>query len=204
MTITLPKMTKEQIQLVEQYKYIAWSRGFRKYFDNQFPYSSKEDIYQFLLYGLCIASIKYDKSKGYKFITYAYKTMYQLCKRQINQDRWLICNPRRCADNDCLSDIAEYRNSFIEPEIFNDIFPDDNNSIEVVNKSYDTLVLLQRLDNVLNTLPEADRKLVELRYFSGDKVMSYKSMEAYTGLTARTMCNRISKIIKVLKKRMSN
>lgn len=202
---TLPKMTKEQRELVKQYKYIAWSRGFRRYFDNHFPYVSKEDIYQFLLYGLCKAAIGYNSNKGCKFITYAYRTMYHLAKRQINQDRWLICNPRLCSDNDCQSDIPEFRNSYIEPEIFNDIFEDNNNSIQALEKAYDTTQLLQRLTQVINTLPEADRRLLMARYFSEDKVVSYKNLEKYfPGLSYRTLQNRMVRIMKVLKKRMSN
>ena len=202
---TLPKMTKEQKELVEQYKYIAWSSRFRRYFDNNFPYVSKEDIYQFLLYGLCRAAIGYNPNKNCKFITYAYKTMYHLAKRQINQDRWLICNPKLCSDNDCQRDIPEFRNNYIEPEIFEALFEDNKNSIERVDYSHDIKLEITKLKEAISTLSEEDQMIVKLRYFSGDKVMSYKEMEQYTpGLSYRTLCNRMVKIKQELKKRMSN
>ena len=98
----------------------------------------------------------------------------------------------------------KYVGQYIEPEIFEALFEDNKNNIERVDYSHDIKLEINKLKEAISTLSEEDQMIVKLRYFSGDKVMSYKEMEQYTTLSYRTLCNRMVKIKQELKKRMSN
>ena len=202
---TLPKMTKEQKELVEQYLGLPYHYKFKRYYEIPYTYYDAKEIYQFFLYALCIAAIKFKPEKGYKFTTYAYSIIGRLVKRQINRDRLLICNTKICHDKPYDAPLKEYVGQYIEPEIFEALFKDNKNSIERIDYSHDIKLEITKLKEAISTLSEEDQMIVKLRYFSGDKVMSYKEMEQHTpGLSYRTLCNRMVKIKQELKKRMSN
>lgn len=203
MTRTKPitKMSREQKDLVEQYKHLIYSKYFNYLYKESMTFMVHEEVASLLLYSLCLAAAAYKPEKKTKFLTYAISYMRLTYKRLYNYERMLINAPRLCSDTNIRD--TRFINTSVEASTLTYIM-DLHKQDEDFSKVLDITSQLQKLKSIINTLPEDDKKLILLRYFSGDKVISYEKLTKYFGITANGIKHRLDKILIVLKKRMSN
>lgn len=116
------------------------------------------DILQVCHIGLIHAAKNFDKSKGFKFSTFACKCMYKLTMSTINRDKYYP---------------AEKRDGHLNSEVFSlDVQVKNCEDGELTYKDIlsDNYVLESELNNIdlkiaLNKLPKKYKKIINLRYF---------------------------------------
>lgn len=167
-------LSKEDINLA---KAIAHKR-------NKIIYN--EDTLNAAYYGLVKAGNTYDKKRGTKFSTYAYRVINTTITDELNRMRLDLGNSHIWRVTR-ISDRPELHSQITEDKFFKTIPVEDKIDDNIEAKQNRTLVL-----RYLKRLPDEERKVLELRYGLNDtwRVYTRNEISSKLGLSISTVERR--------------
>lgn len=181
----MTKLTEEQQQLVEENIGLAYDRA-SKLFDKYSSYNfgmEKDDYISSAMVGLCYAARSYNPNSGYKFSTYAVRSINQKIK-------------------DCIFNINNNIISLDEQIGGNYEYSETNEIYDVLGAKDEAMSISELMIDLQKILSEVEYGMIIDSVVNG---MTYEEIAKKYGYSSKqSVCNKVNKCYERLKRRLGN